>query len=173
MLDPAAVGAWAARVRMDVRLENAARPALKQNEPAQPLPWLLAHTLAHLVMRAAAPHAGYPLPALRERIVAVDNRTAFLIYTAAGDVHGTLGGLVELGHPQPLGEILDAAVAAAAWCATDPVCGEDTAGPRGRGSTPGACHHCLLVPETCCEAFNRGLDRAVLNGHDTARGFLE
>ncbi|MBS4729855.1 DUF1998 domain-containing protein [Mycobacterium sp. SM1] len=172
MLDPAEVDAWAARVRTDERIVNAARPALTQNEPAQPLPWLLAHTLAHLVMRAAAPYAGYPLPALRERIFAVDNRTAFLIYTAAGDVHGTLGGLVELGHPQRLGEILEAAAAAAAWCATDPVCGEDAPGPPGRGSTPGACHHCLLVPETCCEAFNHGLDRAVLNGHGTARGFL-
>lgn len=172
VLDPAAVGAWAARVGTDARLVNAARAARRQNEPAQPLPWLLAHTLAHLVMRAAAPYAGYPLPALRERIFTVDNRTAFLIYTAAGDVHGTLGGLVELGHPQRLGVILEAAVDAAAWCATDPVCGEDAPGPRACGSTAGACHHCLLVPETCCEAFNHGLDRAVLNGNGTARGFL-
>lgn len=172
MLDPAAVDAWAARVRTDERFVNAPRHAFTPNEHAQPLPWLLAHTLAHLIMRSAAPHSGYPLPALRERLFAVDNRTAFLIYTAAGDVHGTLGGLVELGHPQRLGEILEDAVDAATWCATDPVCGEDAPGPRGRGSTPGACHHCLLVPETSCEAFNRGLDRAVLNGHGTARGFV-
>jgi len=46
------------------------------------------------------------------------------------------------------------------------------AGTPGRGSTPGACHHCLLVPETSCEAFNHSLDRSVLNGHGTARGFL-
>ncbi|MEV3938611.1 DUF1998 domain-containing protein [Glycomyces sp. NPDC049804] len=172
MLDPDAVATWATRARTDARLENAAQAALTQDEPAQPLPWLLAHTLAHLIMRAAAPHAGYPLPALRERIFTVDNRTAFLIYTAAGDVHGTLGGLVELGHPQSLGEILEAAVDAATWCDTDPVCAEDAPGPRGRGSTPGACHHCLLVPETSCEAFNRGLDRAVLNGHNNTRSFL-
>jgi len=83
-----------------------------------------------------------------------------------------LGGLVELGHPQRLGEILEAAVDAATWCATDPVCGEDAPGPRGRGSTPGACHHCLLVPETSCEAFNRGIDPTRrLNGKH-ARGFL-
>ncbi|ORW60672.1 hypothetical protein AWC20_06805 [Mycobacterium parmense] len=172
VLDPSAVGAWVAGAGRDARLVSAAGPALGLNEPAQPLPWLLAHTLAHLVMRAAAPHAGYPLPALRERIFAVDNRTAFLVYTAAGDAHGTLGGLVELGQPQRLREIFDAAVAAVAWCATDPVCIEDALGPRGRGSTPGACHHCLLVPETSCEAFNRGLDRAALIGHSTMRGFL-
>lgn len=172
VLDPAAVSAWTDRASSDMRLVKAARHALTPHESAQPLPWLLAHTLAHLLMRAAAPHAGYPLPSLRERIFAVDNRTGFLIYTAAGDVHGTLGGLVELGTPDRLGELLEAAVDAATWCATDPVCGEDSPGPRADWSTPGACHHCLLVPETSCEAFNRGLDRAVLNGHGAVPGFL-
>lgn len=173
VLNPAAVAAWAHRAFSDMRLMTAAQCGTALHEPAQPLPWLLAHTLAHLVMRAAAPHAGYPLPSLRERIFAVDNRTGFLIYTAAGDVHGTLGGLVELGCPDRFGELLDTAVDSATWCATDPVCGEDASAPRGRGTAPGACHHCLLVPETSCEAFNQGLDRAVLNGHGAARGFLE
>jgi hypothetical protein len=164
VLDPAAVDGWAARAVHIPRAVKAARPAQYLIEPARPLPWLLAHTLAHLVMRAAAPHAGYPLPSLRERIFAVDTRTALLIYTAAGDVHGTLGGLVELGSPERLGVILEAALDAASWCATDPVCAEDGPGPRGRGTTPGACHHCLLVSETSCEAFNHGLDRAVVHG---------
>lgn len=172
LLDPDAVAAWAYHAAQDMRLMAAARFALTLHEPARPLPWLLTHTLAHLLMRAASPHAGYPLPSLRERIFAVDDRAGFLIYTAAGDVHGTLGGLVELGTPDRLGELLEAAVDAASWCATDPVCGEDSPGPRGRGSTPGACHHCLLVPETSCEAFNHGLDRAVLNGHGHVPGFL-
>lgn len=172
LLDPKAVAAWTGRCTNDPRLMVSARYALTLEEPAQPLPWLLAHTLAHLLMRAAAPQAGYPLPSLRERIFAVDNRTGFLIYTAAGDVHGTLGGLVELGTPHRLGELLEAVVDSASWCATDPVCGEDSPGLRGRGSTPGACHHCLFVPETSCESFNRGLDRAVLNGHGNVRGFL-
>lgn len=172
VLDPAAVAAWVHRAAKDVRLTTAARYATALHEPAQPLPWLLAHTLAHLMMKAAAPHAGYPLPSLRERVFAVDSRTGFLIYTAAGDVHGTLGGLVELGAPHRLDELLESAVDAAAWCATDPVCSEDAPGLRERGSTPGACHHCLLVPETSCEAFNQGLDRAVLNGHGVTPGFL-
>jgi hypothetical protein len=60
--------------------------------------------------------------------------SAFLVYIAAGDVHGTLGGLVELGRPQGLGEILEAAAESATWCATDPVCIEYAPGPRGRGS---------------------------------------
>lgn len=172
LLDPVAVDEWASRAAADERLVNTAHPPRMQDETSRPLPWLLAHTVAHLVMRAAAPHAGYPLPALRERIFTVDNRTAFLIYTAAGDVHGTLGGLVELGEPERLGPILEAAVEAASWCATDPVCIEDAQGPRGRGSTPGACHHCLMVPETSCEAFNHGLDRAAVIGYGGVTGFL-
>jgi hypothetical protein len=94
------------------------------------------------------------------------------VYTAAGDVHGTLGGLVELGSPDRLGSLLETAMDAASWCATDPVCGEDGTLPRGRGTAPGACHHCLLVPETSCEAFNHGLDRAAIHGHGTIQGFI-
>ncbi len=173
VLDPDAVDRWTARVAGDARLDRAAAWAAKQVEPARPLPWLLAHTLAHLVMRAAAPHAGYPLPSLRERIFAVDQRTGFLVYTAAGDVHGTLGGLVELGTPDRLGDLLEAAVDSAFWCATDPVCMEGEFARRGAGATPpGACHHCLLVPETSCESFNRGLDRAAVIGRDDIAGFL-
>lgn len=91
VLDPAAVAAWAQHAVNDRRPRSAARYASTLQEPAQPLSWTLAHTPAHLVMKAAAPYAGYPLPLLRERIFAVDDRTGFLIYTAAGDVHGTLG----------------------------------------------------------------------------------
>ena len=172
VLAPDDVAAWEAKAAGNVRLRAAAGPAVHLPEPVRPLPWLLAHTLAHLVMRAAAPYAGYPLPALHERIFAADHRTAALIYTAAGDVQGTLGGLVELGNPDRLGRILDEAADAASWCATDPECAEDSSGPLGRGSTPGACHHCLLVPETCCESFNRGLDRLVVLGRHTVPGFL-
>lgn len=66
----------------------------------------------------------------------------------------TLGGLVEAAGPDRLPAILDLALDSARWCATDPVCLEHN----------GACRHCLLVPETSCEAFNRGLDRAVVHG---------
>jgi hypothetical protein len=65
VLDPDAVEEWADRVSGDPRLETAAAAAQRAPEPARPLQWLLAHTIAHLLMRAAAPHAGYPLPALR------------------------------------------------------------------------------------------------------------
>jgi hypothetical protein len=67
-----------------------------------------------------------------------DHRTAALICTAADDVQGTLGDLVELGSPDRLSRILEEMIQAASWCATDTVCAEDSSGPRGRGSTPGA-----------------------------------
>ena len=170
VLDPDTVAAWEAQATGNARLRAAAAGVVRQLEPVRPLPWLLAHTLAHLIMRTAAPQAGYPLPALRERIYATDQRTAALIYTAAGDVQGTLGGLVELGSPDRLSRILEDTVEAASWCPTDPVCAEDSTGPRGRGSTPGACHHCLLLPETCCESFNRSLDRLVVLGGQSVPG---
>lgn len=172
VLDPAAVTSWTSAAASSRRAKDAAEAATRLAHPQVPMPWLLAHTLAHLMMRALAPHAGYPLPALRERIFAVDDRTGLLVYTAAGDVHGTLGGLVELGSPERLGSLMEAALDAAAWCATDPVCGEDGHGSWGTGTAPGACHHCMLVPETSCESFNKGLDRGVIHGHQNLPGFI-
>lgn len=123
---------------------------------------VLAHSFAHLLMRTVAPESGYPLPALRERLYLSDERTAVLIYTAAGDIHGTLGGLVDLAVPDRLAPLIDQAIDSATWCATDPVCGEGHPDLGGRGTTPGACHHCMFVPETSCELFNQGLDRRVM-----------
>lgn len=166
---------WAQRAACHPRFVEAA-DAGNSEAGAPALPWLLAHTLAHLVMRAAAPHCGYPLPSLRERIYVTHERTALLVYTAAGDAHGTLGGLAELGTPERLPSLLEEAVRSASWCPTDPVCSEDRAW-YATGTAPGACHHCMLVPETSCESFNRGLDRAVLLGNvgtvpDRALAFL-
>lgn len=152
---------WANDVAVDQRVVAAAQllPARLAFDPARTV---LAHTFAHLLMRALAPESGYPLPALRERLYVSDERTAVLIYTAAGDIHGTLGGLVDLAAPERLSALIDQAIDSATWCATDPVCGEGHPDLGGQGATPGACHHCLYVPETSCEAFNKGLDRQVV-----------
>lgn len=169
VLDAGTCHAWARAAASSPRLTAAAHAAPAD---AHPLRWVLAHTLAHLVMRALAPESGYPLPALRERVFATDERTGFLVYTAAGDSAGTLGGLVELTTPSRLVPLLDHAIDSARWCATDPVCAEDNPGVRSRGTTPGACHHCLYVPETSCEAFNHGLDRALIHGGFDVPEFL-
>lgn len=120
----------------------------------------LAHSLSHALLREAAVLCGYPLPSLRERIYVTPESTAVLLFTAAGDMHGTLGGLLELSKPGALEDLLDRAIRRIRWCAADPVCASvDT---RFAQRSPGACHHCLLVPETTCELFNRWLDRSLL-----------
>ncbi len=129
---------------------------------------LLAHTLAHALLREAAAVCGYALPSLRERVYATADGdgvacTAVLVYTAEGDSYGTLGGLVELADPGSLEALVGRAVDTARWCGADPVCMNP---PEGAGLqvSRGSCHHCLLLPETSCELFNGWLDRAALAG---------
>ena len=55
VLDPDIVAAWEAKATGSARLRAAAAGVVHQLEPDRPLPWLFAHTLAHLIMRAAAP----------------------------------------------------------------------------------------------------------------------
>lgn len=156
VLDPKKVDEWLRRNRESSRLQS-----LKSQRPH----FVLAHTLAHLIMRVAAPNAGYPLPSLSERLYEVSGKLGFLIYTIVGDIEGTLGGLVALAQPGRLEPLLLDAVRQAEWCTTDPVCIEDR--PLKALSTttsPGACHHCLLLPETSCERGNKALDRAVIVG---------
>lgn len=130
----------------------------------------LAHTLAHLLMNAAALQCGYPVASLRDRIYTADERTALLVYTSEGDIIGTMGGLVELAQPGYLEPLLTAAYANAHWCALDPVCLEPVA--HIKHATAGACHQCCLLPETSCGWWNQGLDRATLTGRGSLRGYL-
>lgn len=89
-----------------------------------------------------------------------------LIYTAAGDAEGTMGGLVKMGEKSNFEAIFNKAIDRAKWCSTDPVCME-LGGRGGQGPDScnlSACHNCSLIPETACEEFNRFLDRALLIG---------
>ena len=81
-----------------------------------------------------------------------------LLYTAAGDSDGTLGGLVRLGRPGTLERIVQGALKDARWCGSDPICVES----RGQGPDSlnlAACHTCSLLPETSCEFQNLVLDK--------------
>ena len=85
-----------------------------------------------------------------------------LIYTAAPDSEGTLGGLVSLGEPQMLLRHLDQALEQLKLCTSDPLCAEHHPTRHGVSLHGAACHACLFAPETSCERGNRYLDRSVL-----------
>ena len=130
--------------------------------------FILLHTFAHLVINRLTYESGYSSAALRERLYVSADSTApmaaALIYTAAGDSDGTLGGLVRLGRPEQLERIIEEALRQAVWCSADPVCAE-LAGEAGQGPDScnlAACHSCALLPETACEEGNRFLDRALV-----------
>jgi hypothetical protein len=84
-----------------------------------------------------------------------------LVYTAAPDSDGTLGGLAQLGQPDRLGELIAQALARARICASDPLCAEHVP-DHDRSLHGAACHACSFVAETSCEIGNRYLDRSLL-----------
>lgn len=142
--------------------------------------YVLLHTLAHLLINRLTFECGYSSAALRERLYVSENRDApmagILIYTAAGDAEGTLGGLVRMGRVGRLEPLLERAIKGAQWCSADPVCMEiGHSGGQGPDSLNlAACHGCCLVPETACEEFNRLLDRGLVVGtfENPAVGFF-
>lgn len=129
------------------------------------------HSLSHAVMAELALDCGYPLSSLKERVYVSKEggraRHGLLIYTANAGGQGTLGGLSHLATRMPA--IVDKAVERLSSCSNDPICGEHEPGDPhdDRHLLGAACHACLLVPETSCEARNGRLDRTLLwNGRD-------
>ncbi|MGC9495640.1 DrmB family protein [Streptomyces sp. WG7] len=136
--------------------------------------FVLLHTLAHLLIRQLSFESGYTTASLRERVYARPEQDQYgiLVYTAAGDAEGTLGGLVRQGEPPRLAETLLRMTEAAAWCSADPLCAEHTG--QGFGNlNRAACHACALLPETSCETGNTLLDRALVVGGEHVPGYLE
>jgi hypothetical protein len=86
-----------------------------------------------------------------------------LIYTAAGDSEGSLGGLVRQGESGRIEDTIVNAVKNALWCTSDPICIQST-GQGPESCNLAACHNCTLLPETCCENGNRLLDRGTVVG---------
>jgi len=132
--------------------------------------FILLHTFAHLLINRLTFECGYGAAALRERLYISDNRDALmaglLIYTAAGDSEGTMGGLVRMGQAGKLEPVIHRALSDAHWCSADPVCMETGLSNRQGPDiyNLAACHNCALIPETSCEEFNRFLDRALVVG---------
>ena len=142
--------------------------------------YVLLHTLAHMLIRRLAFESGYAATSLRERIYArssleVDGsakQAGILIYTAAGDSEGTLGGLVRQGEPTVLQATVLEALQDAMWCSSDPLCSENLASTFDSLNFA-ACHACTLVAETSCESSNYLLDRAMVIGNDQVLGFFK
>jgi hypothetical protein len=136
-------------------------------KPATPR-FVLLHTFSHMLIRQLAFQCGYSSASLRERIYAAsasdgEPQAGILIYTAAGDVEGTLGGLVRQGEPPYLAGTILAALERGAWCSSDPICRENPG--QGFGALNlAACHACALVSETSCENANVLLDRRLVIG---------
>ena len=134
--------------------------------------YMLCHTLSHVLMRQLTLECGYSSAALQERIYAGtgdDDMAGLLIYTAAPDSDGTLGGLERQGKAGRIEGILQRAIEAVEWCSSDPLCITDMMGAVSNYSHS-VCHACCLAPETSCEAFNNFLDRAFLVGDGTRAG---
>jgi len=130
--------------------------------------YVLLHSFSHALMRALSLECGYSLASIRERIYAREAENGkpamagILIYTAANDAEGTLGGLVRLGEPEQLEAFVNQALETAEFCASDPLCAESSPDAQGHTVHGAACHACSFLPETSCEMGNRFLDRAVL-----------
>jgi hypothetical protein len=131
--------------------------------------YILLHSFSHALMRQLALECGYSAASIRERIYSYEPTdpdgpmAGILLYTAASDSEGTLGGLVGLGLPDQLGEHIDEALGQMQFCASDPLCAEHAEAENMDEMLHGAaCHACLFAPETSCERGNKYLDRSVL-----------
>jgi MrfA Zn-binding domain len=171
--DEARLSEWERRVSVQERVQalsdryTAARRERQLRERILSPRFVLLHTFSHVLMTRLIFECGYASASLRERIyVSAEPDKEFagvLIYTAAGDSDGTMGGLVRMGRPSYLEPVMRRSLEGAQWCSADPVCIETRAqGPLSCNLA--ACHNCVLVPETACEEMNRFLDRALLVG---------
>lgn len=132
------------------------------------LKYVLIHSFSHALLREISLECGYTAASIRERIYCRHEGDAggpmagLLLYTAAADSEGTLGGLVSLGEPRRLGQILSQALESMRICTSDPLCSEHEPSRDGRTIHAACCHGCLFSAETSCERGNRYLDRSVL-----------
>jgi hypothetical protein len=130
--------------------------------------YILLHSFSHALIRELALECGYASASIRERIYSTafesdgEPMAGVLLYTAASDSEGTLGGLVNLGKSETLGRLIHQALEKMKFCSSDPLCAEHDVTPDGKTLHGSACHACLFASETSCEKGNRLLDRSYL-----------
>lgn len=165
-----AVGEWIGRESVQERLHSLVEGQTKWNEdrntdrPFPTGPYVLLHTLSHLLIQSLSLRCGYPTSSIRERVYAdlAENRFGLLLYTASPDSEGTLGGLVQ--QARHIESHLSHAFRLGSLCSNDPICAQHNPATslEERWLHGAACHGCTLVPETCCEMRNEYLDRALV-----------
>ncbi|RCV58190.1 hypothetical protein DEF23_02165 [Marinitenerispora sediminis] len=174
------ISAWEARPEVQARAKElrAGHERWRADRRLEPEEWpgiryVLLHSFAHALIREFALESGYSAAGIAERVYARggdEPMAGVLLYTAAADSEGTLGGLVALGEsPARLGTLIKQAVEAARLCSSDPLCAEHA--PTDQARLHGAaCHACLFAAETSCHRGNHYLDRALVV--DTVLGGL-
>jgi hypothetical protein len=164
------LAAWLGRPAVVERLESLATghklwaDDRKAKRPFPGGPYVLLHTLSHLLIQSLAMRCGYPASSIRERIYAdaEAGHYGILLYTGSPDADGTLGGLVQ--EARHIEDHLLAALRMGALCSNDPICSQHAPGTsmEKRWLHGAACHGCALVAETSCEMRNDYLDRALV-----------
>jgi hypothetical protein len=166
-----AVKRWLARAGVQRRLSDLAtghQRWMKDRKTERPFPggpYVLLHTLSHLLIQSLAMRCGYPASSIRERIYADAERGehfGMLLYTGSPDAEGTLGGLVQ--QARYIEDHLSQALRMSELCSNDPICAQHAPGKsmEERWLHGAACHGCALVAETSCEMRNDYLDRALV-----------
>jgi len=144
--------------------ESKSKGKAKHPRPFPGGPYILLHTLSHLLIQSLAMRCGYPASSIRERIYAEGPELGYgiLLYTGSPDAEGTLGGLVQ--QARHFEEHLDHALRLGALCSNDPICAQHSPSKslEHRWLHGAACHGCTLLAETSCEMRNDYLDRALV-----------
>ncbi len=166
-----AVKTWLGRPAVAHRLEGLATghklwmEDRKAKRPFPGGPYVLLHTLSHLLIQSLAMRCGYPASSIRERIYADTQAERFgiLLYTGSPDAEGTLGGLVQEARHIEGHLLLALQDGSAVLQRSDlrPACAGRELWRR-RWLHGAACHGCALVAETSCEMRNDYLDRALV-----------
>jgi hypothetical protein len=169
----AAIDEWLARPAVKARTEQLtggftswlARRKTAKDDPQLAFPgtpYVLLHSLAHLLITSVSLECGYSSSSIRERVYVGESGYGILLYTGTPDAEGTLGGLVEVARR--IEKHLAAALDLARLCSNDPVCAQHSPSDphEERFLSGAACHGCLLIAESSCERRNEFLDRALV-----------
>ncbi|MCC6216081.1 MAG: DUF1998 domain-containing protein [Polyangiaceae bacterium] len=169
-LDAAKVKAWTHRPSVKQRaleFQGGVQSTSKHPIPLERLeqiylPYIMLHSLSHLLLTAIALECGYAAASIRERIYVRDGAYGLLLYTGTPDAEGTLGGLVQVGRR--IARHFTTALELGRLCSNDPVCAQHKPNQlhEGRLLHGAACHACLLIAEPSCERRNELLDRSLV-----------